>query len=278
MSPTDLQPAALANLTHPRLIGMVHLLPLPGAPRWGGSMAQVVDRAVSDALSLAGGGMDAVLVENFGDVPFGRGQVSPETCAAMTRAVAEVRRALDAAGYSEDRVPHGVNVLRNDPSTALAVALATGATLIRVNVHTGLMFTDQGQIEGAAAQTLRARARLGAGAVRIAADVHVKHATPPVGETLEQAARDTHARGLADVLIVSGAGTGLPADPARVRRVRAEVGAVPIWIGSGVNADTVRMWLSDADGVIVGSSIQVGGKSGSPIDPARVRALVDAAG
>ena len=31
------------------VIGMVHLLPLPGAPRWTGQMADVLERAVDDA-------------------------------------------------------------------------------------------------------------------------------------------------------------------------------------------------------------------------------------
>jgi uncharacterized protein len=41
------------------LIGMVHLLPLPGSPRWGGSMEEVVERAVADARALEAGGFHA---------------------------------------------------------------------------------------------------------------------------------------------------------------------------------------------------------------------------
>jgi len=41
------------------LIGMVHLEPLPGSPRWAGSMEDVARAAIADARALAGGGVDA---------------------------------------------------------------------------------------------------------------------------------------------------------------------------------------------------------------------------
>lgn len=273
-TPTSPTPAddrhALADMwpdTRP-LVGMVHLPPLPGAPRWGGSMDAVVARAVSDARALAGGGMDGVLVENFLDAPFHGPTVGPETVAAMARIVAAVVEAVS--------VPVGVNVLRNDAAAALAVAVATGARFIRVNVHTGTMFTDQGMLEGRAADTLRRRRALGA-SVAILADVLVKHATPPEGATAPDAARDTWHRGLADGLIVSGTATGAPADAARLRAVRAAVPEALVWVGSGVTPDTVAGVLAGAHGAIVGTSLAVGGRAGAGIDAARVAALVAAA-
>ncbi len=276
----------------PRLVGMVHLPPLPGSTRWlegvaGGarpSMAEVLDRARSDARALVEGGMDGLLVENFGDLPFAAGRVSAETCAAMTLAVAAVLEVAEGRAV-------GVNVLRNDGATALAVAGVAGADFIRVNVHVGTMFTDQGMLHGRADETLRARAAAGLGVpveggpprVRIAADVHVKHATPPAGASLEEAARDAAGRGLADILVVSGAGTGRAVDPARVRRVREAVPGVPLWIGSGVTEGTVAGLLRDgaggvADGVIVGTALHRGGRAGAGIELDRVRRFVEAAG
>ncbi|HTE19976.1 MAG TPA: BtpA/SgcQ family protein, partial [Armatimonadota bacterium] len=52
------------------LIGMVHLLPLPGAPTWGGSLPAVIERAVGDASALQEAGFDGLMVENYADVPF----------------------------------------------------------------------------------------------------------------------------------------------------------------------------------------------------------------
>src|SRR5688500_10743558 len=134
------------------VFGMVHLLPLPGAPLWGGSMDELIEAATRDAKAIFEGGCDGVVVENFGDRPFFPTRVPPETVAAMARVVAEVGRAVT--------LQIGVNVLRNDAHSALAIASATGAAFIRVNVHTGAMVTDQGIIEGTAAETLRLRASL----------------------------------------------------------------------------------------------------------------------
>jgi uncharacterized protein len=256
-----------------RLIGMVHLLPLPGSPRWnlhGGGMEPVLAQAQADALALVQGGMEGVIVENFGDIPFLPGRVSPETCAAMTMAVGAVREVVG------NEIPLGVNVLRNDAATALGIATVTGADFIRVNVHTGTMFTDQGPLYGAAHETLRMRRALGAG-ISICADVHVKHALPPAGASLAESARDTARRGLADVLIVSGSGTGEPVDLDTVAQVRAAVPERPLWIGSGVTADRVAELLEMADGVIVGSALQKDGRAGQAVELDRVRAFVHAA-
>jgi membrane complex biogenesis BtpA family protein len=250
------------------LVGMVHLRPLPGAPGWGGSITSVIDQAVADATTLAEAGFDAVLVENFGDAPFYAASVPPETVAAMTAATAAVRLAVP--------LEVGVNVLRNDAAAALAVAVAAGAAFVRVNVHTGSMFTDQGLLEGRASETLRLRRALDAD-VAILADVHVKHATPPSGSDLESAAADTWHRGLADALLVTGRGTGAPTPLEDVGRVRTAVPHAPVLVASGVTVHEVCRVLEAADGVVVGSSIMREGRAGQPADPARARALVEEA-
>jgi membrane complex biogenesis BtpA family protein len=248
---------------------MVHLPPLPGAHRWAGDLAGVIARAVADARALAEGGVDAILVENYGDAPFHADRVEPVTVAAMTRAVAEVRAVVEC--------PVGVNVLRNDARAALAVAAATGARFIRVNVHVGGMYTDQGWVEGRAAETLRLRRSI-APEVAILADVMVKHASPPAGLHLVEAARDTWERGHADALIITGTATGAPTDPARVDAVRSAVPDAPLIIGSGVSPATVADALARADAVIVGSALEAEGVAGRPVDRERVLRLMDAVG
>ena len=153
------------------IIGVVHLLPLPGSPGWGGDFDEVLRRAREDAHALVDGGCDGVIVENMGDAPHFPTTVPPVTVAAMTRAVAAVQ---DLVGHL---APVGVNVLRNDATAALSIAAATGARFIRVNVHQGVMVGTEGVLEGKAAETLRLRAALEA-EVAILADVLVKHASP----------------------------------------------------------------------------------------------------
>ncbi len=250
------------------LIGMVHLAPLPGSPRWAGSLAAVVERAVADARALEAGGFDACLVENWGDAPFGAGRVDPAAVAAMAVVVAEVRRAV--------RLPVGVNVLKSDAQAALAVAAATGAAFIRVNVHVGAVVADQGLIQGDAHGTLRYRRLLGTD-TRLFVDVGGKHAVPLAPVELEQVARDAAYRGLADALVVSGVATGEATPVGDVKRVRAAVPDRPLLVGSGVTPDSVGDLLQVADGAIVGTWIKHDGRTANPVDPARVAALVRAA-
>jgi len=249
------------------LIGVVHLRPLPGSPRWGGDLKAVIDFGVADACAYERGGAHAVFIENFGDVPFTKASVGPETIAAMS--------AIGCAVHAAVKLPLGFNVLRNDACAALALCAACDGDFIRVNVHTGAMLTDQGLIEGDAFNTLRYRNRIRPRA-EIFADVHVKHAVPLGDGTLEDSAHDTVERGLADALIVSGAGTGQAADLAEVERVRRACPKTKLLLGSGVHVDNVKDYLRYADGVIVGSSLKRGGKLANPVDPKRVAALVRA--
>mgnify|MGYP006273829063 FL=1 len=256
------------------VIGMVHLPPLPGAPRFDGDRDAVRERAVADAETLESGGVDAIVVENFGDAPFYPDSVPPHVVASMTDLVGRVARAVD--------LPVGVNVLRNDASAALSVAAATDAACIRVNVHTGARVTDQGVIEGQAHETLRLRERLDAEDVSVLTDVDVKHSAPLAGAEFDaEAVAEGVERGLADGLIVSGVGTGHAVDLDHLREVvarrdRLDTG-VPVLVGSGVTSDSVGEILDVADGVIVGTALKEEGVTTNPVDEARVRDLVSAA-
>lgn len=248
------------------LIGVVHLTPLPGSPRWKGNLERIIDFAVNDARQYERGGVHAVFVENFGDVPFTKTNVAPETIAAMAAAGRAIRAAV--------KLPIGFNVLRNDARAALALCAACGGDFIRVNIHTGAMLTDQGIIEGDAYETLRYRERI-CPRVAILADVHVKHAVPLSNWPLDVAARDTLERGLADALIVSGTGTGEAARVSDLETVRRACPTAKILLGSGVTAENAREY-SQADGFIVGSSLKRDGRLSNPVDVKRVAKLAKA--
>jgi len=251
-----------------RLIGMVHLPALPGSARHRMPMEAIISRAVGESQTLIKAGFDAVIVENFGDAPFAADCVPKETIAAMSIVVDHVVRAV--------RAPVGVNVLRNDGVAGLAVAACSGAAFVRVNVLSGVYATDQGMITGRARELQRERSRL-CPHVRIAADVHVKHAQPISQPDIALAAEETVHRGGADMIIVSGAGTGYSTDLELVRRVKEAIPERAVWIGSGVTAETVAECLEVADGVIVGTALKRGGKTTAELDPKRVRILVKAA-
>ena len=244
------------------VFGMVHLPALPGAPLFT-SLDGLIEAALHDARAIVAGGCDGFVIENFGDRPFTRGRVEAETVAAMTRAITEIQRDV--------RVPFGINVLRNDPLSALGIASATGASFIRVNVHTSAMLTDQGVIEGDAYATLRKRAAL-APHVLIFADYLVKHAAPLAEIDPLQAAKDLRERGLADAIIVTGSETGAAADPSRLCTVREAVPDAPLIVGSGLTAENASAF-ADADAAIVGTSIK---RDDGKVDPQRVEAFVRA--
>ncbi|MBE0556480.1 MAG: BtpA/SgcQ family protein [Proteobacteria bacterium] len=258
----------ILDLSSIRLIGMIHLLPLPGAPRFGGSRLAILEAAMRDAEALTAAGFDALLVENYGDTPFAKDDAGRHVVAEMSVIASELRRRFD--------VPLGVQVLRNDARASLAIAAAAGAGFVRINVHTGAMVTDQGVIEGMAHDTLRFRQAIGAGDVSIFADVHVKHAVPLGSGSFEDALNDTVQRGLADAVIVSGSGTGMKTDPGRIR-LAVERCDVPVYVGSGADIDSLPDLLPPAHGLIVRTSIKRGSATEAPVDALRARSFAEEA-
>lgn len=248
---------------------MVHLAPLPGSPLFAGSLEHVVTTAVSDSETLAASGFPALLVENFGDVPFHGDRVDPITVAAMTVAVQAVQ---DATG-----LPIGVNVLRNDAFAALGIAAATGARFIRVNVLTGVMYTDQGPLVGPAAELMRRRARLDPN-IEVWADLMVKHAVPPPALEIGPTAADLDMRGLADAILVSGGSTGEEPGLEEMRQARSSIDkSKPLVVGSGATPDNLATLMDVADGVVVGSSLKFEGDPRRLVDPSRAATFIGVA-
>ena len=254
--------------TNNPILGVVHLSPLPTAPRWKGKLAQVVARAEQEATALAAGGVDGIIIENFFDAPFAKERVDPAVVSAMTLVVDRLKGMV--------MLPIGINVLRNDAHSAMAIATCTEVQFIRVNVLTGVMATDQGLIEGKAHELLRYRRELGSD-VAILADVLVKHARPLGTPNLTTAVQDTIERGLADGVILSGWATGSPPSKEDLELAAAAAGDTPVFIGSGANQENISQLMQAADGVIVASSLKRHGKITETIDPIRVSQFVEAA-
>jgi len=249
------------------IIGVVHLQPLPTSPRWGGNLKAVVSRAEQEATALASGGVDGIIVENFFDAPFAKTQVDPAIVSAMSLIVQRLKNLVT--------LPLGINVLRNDAHSAMAIASCVDAQFIRVNVLTGVMATDQGLIEGDAHLLLRYRRELGS-QVKILADVLVKHARPLGSPNLTTAVQETIERGLADGVILSGWATGSPPSQEDLELATAAASGTPVFIGSGATWENIPYLIQAADGVIVSSSLKRKGRIDHPIDPIRVSQFVEA--
>ena len=258
-----------------RVIGVVHLLPLPGSPLApldapaNKCLERVLRRALEDANALRSGGVDTAIIENFGDAPFQRGAVEPHVVSTMTYIAHQI--------VKETGLRLGINVLRNDARAALAIAAAVGAEFIRVNIHTGAAWTDQGLIQGDAYQTLLYRKRLAAN-VHIAADVLVKHASPAGDWTLLDAAKDTWRRGKAAALILTGSATGSGVDWESIRSLRKALPEAPLWIGSGMTPSQIPIAKELVNGVIVGTHFHRDGDITQPLCAERIRDFVEALG
>src|SRR5215831_3621619 len=257
-------PMAFRDLfTAPKpLIACIHLMPLPGSPRYAGSMREVYDTALAEAAIFARYLIDGLIVENFRDTPFYPHALPAETIAALTAVTREVVRVA--------QVPVGVNALRNDAQAAMAIATATEADFIRVNIHMGTVVSDQGIIEGASHATLRLRAALRS-RVLIFADASVKHATPLVAARgLATETRDLTERGLVDAIIVSGEYTGEATRPEDIDLVRQHT-TLPVLVGSGATPDNLPHLYAKVDGLIVGSYFKHDGNADNLVEEARVK-------
>jgi membrane complex biogenesis BtpA family protein len=250
------------------ILGVVHLAPLPGAPRYDGADVEAIyQRGLDDARAYLSGGCDAVIVENHGDIPFAKpDDIGHETSAYMAVISDRIRR--------EFGKPIGINVLANAAIPALAIASAAGAGFVRVNQWANAYVANEGFIEGEAARAMRYRARLNARGIRIFADAHVKHGAHAVvaDRPVEEQVKDLVFFD-ADAVIATGQRTGHAADLGYIRMIK-EAAGLPTLVGSGVTLENVDDILSIADGVIVASSLKYEGVWWNAVDPDRVKAFI----
>ena len=250
------------------IIGMVHLEPLPGSPRYDGKpMSEIRDAALSEARLLKEAGVNGAIVENFGDVMFYK-RVRPETIAAMTYVAAAIA----------EEVPEltlGLCVLQSDAIAGMAIASTIGGKFIRVPYYTETYIVDAGLMDSVAADTLRYRKYLNAD-VKIFADVHIKHGYPLSQRPIAESAQDAEHRGLADAILVTGIATGAETKVDDVREVKQAVASTPVFVASGVDEKNLSAYKEIADGVILGTRIKKDNDTEAPIDPEKLNSFMKA--
>jgi len=249
------------------LIGVIHAQALPGTPAAKLDVGTITSIAVAEARLYQQAGFHGLLIENTHDRPYLKTNVGPEIVAALSVVAAEVKRSVS--------LPLGIQVLAGANASALAVALASGASFVRVEGFVFAHVADEGLIEASAGSLLRYRRAIGADHLRVFADVKKKHSAHAITADMDIAETARAAEFFAvDGVIVSGLATGQPADPDEVRSVSKAVG-IPTLIGSGITAENIGQF-ADADAFIVGSSIKEGGHWPNPIDPERAAAVARA--
>lgn len=249
------------------IIGMVHLLALPGAPEYGGDVDEICQQALNDAQALAEGGVDALIVENFGDEPFVIGEPAAHDLALMAAITRDIQRLVT--------IPVGVNVQFNAWEAEIAIAYACRAEFIRVEVFVDYVVSAVGVVQPCAAQITRYRSALGGDSIQLWADVQTKYTRNIAPQPLAQSARDAEAA-RADALIVTGAATGSATPLEAVAEVK-QVTSLPVLVGSGTTCDNVSAVLKVADGAIVGSTFKHDGIVQNPVSVERTREFMRAA-
>jgi membrane complex biogenesis BtpA family protein len=240
------------------IIGMVHMLALPGAPGFEGDLDEVITRAVADAVTLSEGGVDALLVENFHDYPFYPATVEPETVASAAVVAREVSRATS--------LPLGVNILRNSWKASLGIAAAVGAQFIRLNILTDAAVTDQGIINSEAHLVARYKRHIGADHILTLADLLTKHAEPIVDRPVPVIAADMLKRGGADAIILAGDDSSMPPSKDRLQQIKQAIPDAPVILGSGMTVAQAASYAEVADGAVFGYGSKLGADMDLPVD------------
>ena len=250
------------------VIGMIHVRALPGTPRHAGGMAPIVDHALAEAEIYRVCGIHALMVENMHDIPYVQ-HPGPEIATAMAVVAREVKRAHPA-------LPLGLQILAGANNDALAAALAAGADFIRAEAFVFGHVADEGYMDSCAGALLRHRKAIGAEAIAIFTDIKKKHSAHAVTADVD-IVQTAHAAEyfLSDGLILTGAATGEAASAEELRAVYAAT-KLPVLVGSGITADNLKTYLPLADAFIVGSHFKQDGHWANPLDPARIRRLLDA--
>ncbi|XP_067452723.1 uncharacterized protein F13E9.13, mitochondrial isoform X1 [Thunnus thynnus] len=244
------------------VIGMVHVKALPGTPLGCMKMSQIIEEACREAAIYRDAGIDGVIIENMHDIPYSF-SVGPEVSACMTSVCAAVRGLCPS-------LPLGVQILSSANQHALAVALASGLDFIRAEGFVFSHVADEGLLNACAGDLLRYRKQIGAEHVQIFTDIKKKHSSHALTSdvSIEETARAAEFF-LSDGLIITGAATGVQADPQELRDVSQSV-KIPVLIGSGVTHDNIEHFL-DANGMIIGSHFKKEGHWANAVDPERVK-------
>tara|TARA_B100000700_G_scaffold299012_1_gene365498 strand:- start:12 stop:773 length:762 start_codon:yes stop_codon:yes gene_type:complete len=248
-----------------KTIGVVHLKALPGSPSYENNLSEIYKSALEDSTALQNGGVDSIIIENFGDIPFTKDSISKLTLAHFTNIAKELSDSLN--------IDIGINVLRNDGESALSIADSINANFVRINILSGTMYTDQGIIEGKANKLIKLKNSL-SNNIEIYADVFVKHAVPPIGYTIENQTEELLLRAGADKIIITGDGTGKEINFEQLEKLREIVPKGQLAIGSGVNESNIENYKNIADILIIGTGFKVDQNIAKPIDVKSVEKLI----
>jgi hypothetical protein len=252
--------------TKKTVLGMVHLGLMPGSPFYEeGSYEATFEKALSDAQALYEGGADGCLVQTVDRVYSPKDEADPATIAGVSNIVSAISRATGPDFQI------GVQIMRNALKASLAVAKVCGGSYLRCGALVGATLTPHGIVEANPLDVMEYRAKIGAGQVRMIAEIDSMHFKWWGGKPTVEVAKSARAVG-ADAVSL-----GDPDEETTLRMihdVKQALPDLPVILAGYTNHENAARLLKDADGAFVGTCLERGGWTGA-IDVDRVRAYVE---
>ncbi len=248
------------------VIGMVHLLPLPGTPFYQeGNVERALAKAVADATALYEGGADGCLIQTVDRVY----PTTDDADYARVAAMATITKAVADATGPEFSI--GVQIMLNALKASLAVATVCGGSFLRCAALVGATLSTSGMVEAKPLDFLTYRSQIGGQRIKLIAEVNSMHFRWMGDKTTAEVARMASRVG-ADAVEVAHPDEATNAR--MVREIKQALPHLPVLLGGHTNHANVARRLAEADGAFVGTCLQGEGWGGR-IDLARVRDYVN---
>lgn len=250
-----------------KLIAMVHVLPLPGTPKYGGSVQNIIDKALEEAEIYRYAGVDAIMIENMHDVPYLKREVGHEISTMMALIAEKIKSAT--------KLPVGMQILAGANIAAISAAHTAGIDFIRAEGFVFGHVADEGFFESDAGELMRYRKKIGAEKIRVFTDIKKKHSSHSI--TADTSVVETAKAAeffITDGVIITGSATGEAASIVDIVEVKKNV-KCPVLIGSGLTTENIEKYFNFADGFIVGSYFKRDGYWANEIDTSRVNKFVE---
>jgi predicted TIM-barrel enzyme len=252
------------------VVGTLTVLPLPGSLHWQGDAHRFMARVEQDALALATGSVDAILVdysELSSTEPF-----NPAAVVLLTQALGRIRQLTGKpVGLSA-----GLSTSTQAPGAALALAWGSGATFLRVPVGVGGLMTHQGLASNQFASLAQAYAawHIPPQSIAIVADISQAQWLP--NTAMQQSSS------LANVAqaclqgfeqLLATVPKGLICQQAEVSEALLDTlsqqTALPLWIEAGDDPMACARLATHTQGVVLGRVIEknTGSNTGSTASP-----------
>lgn len=245
------------NLNGKKLvIGLVHLLPMPGTPLYEeGNLDKMTRKALADCRTLKENGADGCLVQTVDVFYPATDDTDYARVATLTAVTARVR---DAVGPD---FLVGAQIMWNCITPSLAVCKSAGADFTRCSALVGKTESLYGTVVGQPLKVAEYRQKIQAKDIGMLSEISGYHHTGEYSaENIRNLAGTSMRLGANAVEVYS---KDFQHNERLVKDVKS-AGNIPVILGGGTTVENCADRLRYADGALVGTAFE-GGKWGGPI-------------